>query len=337
MAHTIITFLAITCLPHMSSAIKLIPRRGEQVVGSFDRIHFLFYQAMTTDADPPGLAEPLPLLVFLHGRGESGFDEARKIELQGPPKFVSREFGQRFMFHVLSPQCPWGEQFSSDPDLYLRLIREISQHPDLARVVDRSRIYLTGVSMGGEGVWSLAARQPSMFAAIAPICGYSSRPRTIANIIMTGRSHKSSATAGDHTIAVDRFAPTASAGTPSVSLPTWVVHGSNDDIVEASASDAIVEHLQGISRINPWAKPEALDALPPYGNVLANASLFQSPPPDYVPSSRMVYSRTIAPDRDDNWPPGMRLRGHAAWVHPYEGRGGHFWLWLARWQRVSPS
>jgi len=37
--------------------------------------------------------------------------------------------------------------------------------------VDEDRVYLTGESMGGWGVWNVATRHPELFAAIAPVHG----------------------------------------------------------------------------------------------------------------------------------------------------------------------
>jgi len=37
--------------------------------------------------------------------------------------------------------------------------------------VDADRVYLTGLSMGGEGTWHIGLRHPDLFAAIVPVCG----------------------------------------------------------------------------------------------------------------------------------------------------------------------
>ncbi len=103
-----------------------------------------------------------PLIVFLHGMGESG-DDLEKVKLHGLPKIVEKK--KDFPFVVLSPQCPTGKWW--DEELLINLIDEI-----VARYnVDDRRIYLTGLSMGGFGTWKLACKYPERFAAIAPICG----------------------------------------------------------------------------------------------------------------------------------------------------------------------
>jgi predicted peptidase len=82
---------------------------------------------------------------------------------------------------------------------------------------DEKRIYLTGVSMGGYGVWHFAAAYPEKFAALVSICGGSS--------LTTG----------------DRFAPVAE---KVGSTPAWLFHGADDPIVAVSESRQIVAALK---------------------------------------------------------------------------------------------
>ena len=103
-----------------------------------------------------------PLLLFLHGSGERG-DDLEKVKKHGPPKLIDQ--GKKFPFIVVSPQARQGQGWSSS-DLYALL-----QDCKKKYKVDRDRIYLTGLSMGGFGAWSLAIEHPEEFAAIVPICG----------------------------------------------------------------------------------------------------------------------------------------------------------------------
>ena len=103
-----------------------------------------------------------PLVLFLHGSGERG-DDLQKVEVHGPPKLVAG--GKKFPFIVVSPQAPQGEGWSN-ADLYA-LLKNCKQKYR----VDEDRVYLTGLSMGGFGTWSLAMEHPEEFAAIVPICG----------------------------------------------------------------------------------------------------------------------------------------------------------------------
>ncbi len=106
--------------------------------------------------------ENTPLLLFLHGSGERGVGNLPLVKVHGPPKIVDKK---SLPFVVVSPQCPTDQRW--DAAVLSELLDEI-----VAKYhIEKRRIYLTGLSMGGSGSWSLAASDPSRFAAIAPICG----------------------------------------------------------------------------------------------------------------------------------------------------------------------
>ena len=76
--------------------------------------------------------------------------------------------------------------------------------------VDRTRVYLTGLSMGGYGAWYLASAYPELFAALVPVCG--------------GGDPDEACTLKD--------------------IPTWAFHGAKDDVVPPSESVQMVEALK---------------------------------------------------------------------------------------------
>jgi predicted peptidase len=102
-----------------------------------------------------------PLVLFLHGAGETGNDLA-KVKAHGPPKLI--EAGKEFPAVVVSPQAP---RFGWDPETLNALLDDVTAKYK----VDKDRVYVTGLSMGGMGTWALAASRPERFAAIIPICG----------------------------------------------------------------------------------------------------------------------------------------------------------------------
>jgi predicted peptidase len=102
-----------------------------------------------------------PLLLFLHGAGESGNDLS-KVKKHGPPKLVAA--GKDLPFIVVSPQS---RRFGWQPQALNALLDDVSKKYR----VDADRIYVTGLSMGGMGTWALATSRPERFAAIVPICG----------------------------------------------------------------------------------------------------------------------------------------------------------------------
>jgi predicted peptidase len=143
-----------------------------------------------------------PLIMFLHGAGETGSD-LDLVKKHGPPKIV--ETKKDFPFIVLSPQSP---RLGWDTGVLTALLDEV-----VAKYrVDRDRVYLTGLSMGGYGTWALAAEHPDRFAALVPICGGGD----------PGRAKKLK------------------------DIPIWVFHGARDGAVPLKNSERMVEALKAV-------------------------------------------------------------------------------------------
>lgn len=112
-----------------------------------------------------------PLILFLHGAGERGEDGELPVKqgiANGGIKFKQNE--KTFPFFVIFPQCKLkGSWLAGGPDAdrALAILDEVQK----SYKIDSKRLYLTGLSMGGSGTWSLAAAHPNKWAAIAPICG----------------------------------------------------------------------------------------------------------------------------------------------------------------------
>jgi predicted peptidase len=107
-------------------------------------------------------AKQWPLIVFLHGSGERG-DNLEALKTHGPTKLISQ--GKKIPAIVVAPQCPAEEIWN--PHVVKALADDIkTQHR-----VDASRVYLTGLSMGGFGTWETAMEYPAEWAALVPICG----------------------------------------------------------------------------------------------------------------------------------------------------------------------
>jgi len=165
-----------------------------------------------------------PCILFLHGAGERGTNLS-KVAVHGPPKNVAKQ--PDFPFIVVSPQCPGGQTWSNST--LLALLEEVMQ----TYAVDPGRVYLTGLSMGGYGTWSLGLTHPEKFAAIVPICG------------------------GGESIPV-----LLAEGTKAQALKTlgvWAFHGGKDPVVPLSESERMVELLKkhGVSDVRLTVYPEA--------------------------------------------------------------------------------
>ena len=158
----------------------------------------LYEPARLASADAPDR----PIVIFLHGMGERG-DDLRLLERHGLPKLVAA--GRSFPFLIISPQCPETDYWSEAPGLPEFVAAAVERHR-----ADSARVYLTGMSMGGFGVWSLAQRHPERYAAILPICGggevrWASRLRDVA---------------------------------------AWVFHGEKDPVIPATRSTQLVEAIR---------------------------------------------------------------------------------------------
>ena len=150
------------------------------------------------------LDQKWPLIIFLHGASERGND-LNLLRKHGIPKVV--ESNPDFPFIAVSPQCPKESWWTSELRTINGLIEEIIKKYE----VDTSRIYLTGLSMGGFGTWSLATMYPQRFAAIAPVCGGGEVRQILRSLI---------------------------------DMPVWAFHGQKDNVIPFSRSEEIVTALK---------------------------------------------------------------------------------------------
>lgn len=114
---------------------------------------------------PAGTKNAVPLVVFLHGSGERG-DNLDIVKAHSPFTYKSLI---KEPVAILAPQCPANTWW--DTNAVYHLIKEIQQKYK----IDASRIYLTGLSMGGWGTLKLAMEHPEMFAAVASVCAPTDR------------------------------------------------------------------------------------------------------------------------------------------------------------------
>ncbi|MBV8635321.1 MAG: prolyl oligopeptidase family serine peptidase [Burkholderiaceae bacterium] len=130
----------------------------EHVTTVTAKVHYLLFLPKTYSDK----GEALPLMIFLHGSGERGND-LELVKKWGPPAIAEKN--PDFPFILISPQAP------ADSWWHASEIKAVIDEVIATHNVDRHRVYITGLSMGGFGTWELAAAYPDMFAAAAPICG----------------------------------------------------------------------------------------------------------------------------------------------------------------------
>jgi predicted peptidase len=206
----------VTVLIFLLPAAALAGLTGETFVKEVKTPERLDYLLSLPEAYETDAGKKWPLVVFLHGSGERG-DDVNKVALHGPPKRVSE--GEKFPFILVAPQCPAETWWTEQPVL------ELVDHIEAVYRVDASRIYLTGLSMGGYGTWHFATLAPHRFAAIAPVCGggVPYRMREIPH------------------------------------LPVWAFHGAKDTVVIPDESARLVEALKkfGNNSVKFTVYPEA--------------------------------------------------------------------------------
>ena len=164
-------------------------------------------------------ARPWPLILFLHGSGESGTDGSRQLAQGLPRELVWNP--DRWPFIVVIPQksssdTEW-EQF--EPSLMAMLASARREYN-----VDPARLILTGLSQGGHGAWVLAARHPDLWTAVVPVCGYGPA-RSAAPGVFTG-------TVGELAQALK-------------GIPVWAFHGEADDVVPVGETRDMIAALEG--------------------------------------------------------------------------------------------
>ncbi|WKX76499.1 alpha/beta hydrolase-fold protein [Zobellia laminariae] len=145
------------------SKYKLIDAEQETVIK--ENYSYYLYYPEGYDENPE---EKYPLLLFLHGGGESG-DSLVYVKRNGPPKLIQR--GKKFPFLILAPQNPQKKMWWNTRSV-MQLLDTIVDN----NRVDKKRIYLTGLSRGGGAAWEMAVQYPEKFAAMAVVCGMTPLP-----------------------------------------------------------------------------------------------------------------------------------------------------------------
>lgn len=173
-----------------------------------------------------------PILFFLHGSGENGSDNASQLK-NGGAMFLRDDVRKNFPCIVVFPQCPsdsfWSNtKFPKDSTgktqivfvkggrptkvmhALLKMVNDFLKKP----YVDKSRVYVGGLSAGGMGTYEILRRKPKLFAAAFAICG------------------------GDHVENVKKYK----------NVPIWIFHGAKDPVVNPNFSRAVADELKLIGR-----------------------------------------------------------------------------------------
>ncbi len=216
-------FCLFFCLIYFSSINPCLAQKDrfnakEYINASGDTLR---YRVLEPDHDT---LRSTPLIIFLHGGGERGSDNEAQLKW-GVMNFATDQMMALHPAMVIAPQCPANQTWSNvertpnttkvslkpEPTKPMQLLKELIDEIVKTKHVDETRIYITGLSLGGFGTFDAVERYPNLFAAAVPVCG-----------------------GGD----VSKIADAAH-------VPMWICHGADDPTVNPQYS---VEMLQALMK-----------------------------------------------------------------------------------------
>jgi len=158
-----------------------------------------------------------PAILFLHGAGERGDDGLLQTNVGLAPAI--RQNPSRYPAIVVFPQVPRDSQWVGTPgDMAVAALQQTIREFH----VDRNRVYLTGLSMGGHGTWYVAYQHPELFAAVVPICGWVREfPQFRGSV---------PAVPGDSAAVMPNLVQRLG------KVPVWIFHGEVDQVVNVNGS-----------------------------------------------------------------------------------------------------
>jgi predicted peptidase len=232
----LIAFALLFCLPLLGFAQKKTDEKDEKKADKkadkkpdFDKLlekreykqdkASLNYRLMKPEGYKDDGKHSYPLVIFLHGAGERGKDNAAQLK-HGVADFAKDDSRKKYPCFLIAPQCPASQVWvygslknlsKTKPaveagEMVLALLDELKKEFR----IDSKRIYLTGLSMGGYGTWELLARKPDLFAAAMPICG------------------------GGDVKKAEKIAK----------IPIWCFHGDKDGAVPVARSREMIEAIK---------------------------------------------------------------------------------------------
>ena len=177
--------------------------------GSFEGLGYLLYT-------PENASKNLPLLVYLHGGHGKGSDLSVLLDTDGFPKYLADGDLGEIPAYVLIPQLTASKKdWLAVSDTVMALVESICEE----KAIDRSRIALTGHSMGGTGTWDLALAYPDVFSRIAPMSG---SIKTTADTLKTLET-----------------------------MPIWAFVGADDVVVKPESTETFIK---SVSKLNSDAR-----------------------------------------------------------------------------------
>lgn len=172
-----------------------------------------------------------PLILFLHGAGERGNDNEAQL-VHGGRLFSRDSVRDNYPAIIVFPQCPansfWSNvqfkidsvskkrifqfQVNGEPTIAMKMVLHLLEKLEHEYKLDKQKIYVGGLSMGGMGTFELVRRKPEYFAAAFPICG-GANPATAKKLRKVN---------------------------------WWIFHGAKDDVVPPELSQIMADKLKTV-------------------------------------------------------------------------------------------
>jgi len=181
---------------------------------------------------PYPLSRGLPVILYLHGADAGGSDAL--LPTKGCIGSAVRADPQRWPFLIVFPQIPFNQRWMGrNTAVALGALANTLAEFD----GDSSRVFLTGFSLGGTGVWYMAAEMPQRFAAVVPVDG---------RVVLAGRVSIPADIPPQTSALIFADNPISRLAELLRHTPVWAFHGANDPVVPVEDSRQMVQALRAL-------------------------------------------------------------------------------------------
>lgn len=187
-----------------------------------ERTSYPYQVYVPRDYDPD---RKWPVILFLHGAGERGSNGT--AQTQEGLGTALRLWPERWPAICVFPQAPAGTVWQG---AQARMAMAALEAAEAEFNTDPDRVYLTGISMGGNGTWYLGYQHPERFAAMVAICGFLEFASDRYPLFTPPE-------------AKDSYGEVAAR---IAGVPVWVVHGAADSVVPVEQSRRMVAALHAV-------------------------------------------------------------------------------------------
>ena len=296
---------------------KLKTRRAMMVDGhSVDWVQFM-------PADAAMVPKPWPVIVFLHGGSVNILPGGRMANLRNHAlvHYAGSVRPESFPFALVAPLSPKPrKEFTGrqPADVVAALVKEVLR--EYSDAFDSRRVYLTGLSLGGFGTFSVLSHHPELFAAAVPVSGgcWHSECNVLATRNLPGK-------------------------------PMWIFAGTNDKIVKQTVPLSDLMAWKTCAGTPACDSKQFLDTRASYEKGKGKPDAIEAgggPQTWAIPGTAILYDRRAMPSKDPTRSLSFPMPGHVAWMESYydlkhypggAGRAPPMYEWLLRHSLSNPS